>query len=433
MDFMSSVSLYDYQIEALKKMKLGCILNGTLGSGKSRTGLAFYYELYGGKVNTPEYVQMNQPADLYIITTARKRDTNDWEGELVPFHMSPDPKLNLYKNKVVIDSWNNIHRYLDVQNAFFIFDEQRVVGYGKWTHCFLKIASKNRWILLSATPGDTWMDYIPVFIANGFYKNKTDFINKHVIYNSFVKYPQVRKYINEGRLLKLRNHILVRMDFERKTVPHHETIIVNYNINEYDFVVSRRWNIFEEQPIMNANEYCSVLRKIVNTSDSRKLAILDLLEKHNKVIIFYTYDYELELLKELLCNICIVKEWNGHKHEDVPIGDKWAYLVQYTAGAEGWNCTTTDTIIFYSQSYSYKLMKQAGGRIDRLTTPFIDLYYYHIMSNAKIDKAINNTLKRKKTFSEKDFAPDFSQEQPKEDPDWLSECEMHSSWENPLE
>ena len=223
------------------------------------------------------------------------------------------------------------------------------------------------------------------------------------------------------------------MDFERKTVPHHETIIVNYNINEYDFVVSRRWNIFEEQPIMNANEYCSVLRKIVNTSDSRKLAILDLLEKHNKVIIFYTYDYELELLKELLCNICIVKEWNGHKHEDVPIGDKWAYLVQYTAGAEGWNCTTTDTIIFYSQSYSYKLMKQAGGRIDRLTTPFIDLYYYHIMSNAKIDKAINNTLKRKKTFSEKDFAPDFSQEQPKEDPDWLSECEMHSSWENPLE
>ena len=328
-------------------------------------------------MGSDDYISMTEPKDLYIITTARKRDTCEWQGELAPFLLSTHPESNYYKNKVVVDSWNNIGKYKDVTDAFFIFDEQRVVGYGAWTKAFLKIAKANQWILLSATPGDTWQDYIPVFIANGFYRNKTDFIDQHVVYDWRAKYPKIDRYLNTGRLIRLRDRILVTMDFERQTVSHHEDVAVPYNISAYKALMRSRWNPWEERPIETAGELCYSLRKIVNSDESRQTALLELVEDHPKVIVFYNFDYELDILKSLYYGEGFeITEWNGHKHQPIPDGDKWVYLVQYTAGCEGWNCITTDTIVFYSQNYSYKVMVQAAGRIDRLTTPYTDLYYY---------------------------------------------------------
>ena len=224
--------MYDYQLEAVQNMSNGCILNGGVGSGKSRTALYYYFTTHGGKIDINKYIKMKDVKDLYIITTARKRDTLEWESEMGPFMLSKsEPKL--YKHNIVIDSWNNIKKYVGVQNAFFIFDEQRVVGSGTWVKSFLKIAKQNEWILLSATPGDTWSDYIPVFIANGFYKNKTEFSREHIIYSRFSKYPKIDRYINTGRLIRLRNKILVNMDFQRTTIPHHEYVYVNYNMLKY--------------------------------------------------------------------------------------------------------------------------------------------------------------------------------------------------------
>ena len=355
-------------------------------------------------MGTGDYVPMNSPKDLYIITTARKRDTCEWEGELAPFLLSTHPESNYYKNKVVVDSWNNIGKYKEVTNAFFIFDEQRVVGYGAWTKAFLKIAKSNRWILLSATPGDTWQDYIPVFIANGFYRNKTDFIDQHVVYDWRVKYPKIDRYLNTGRLIRLRDRILVTMDFQRQTVSHHEDIAVPYDIATYKTVMRHRWNLWEDRPIETAGELCYSLRRVVNSDEARSVALLELVEKHPKVIVFYNFDYELDILKSLYYGeVFEIAEWNGHKHQPIPDGDKWVYLVQYTAGCEGWNCITTDTIVFYSQNYSYKVMVQAAGRIDRLTTPYTDLYYYHLKSFSGIDLAISKALKAKKNFNEGKF------------------------------
>ncbi len=405
---MAGVKLYGYQEEALEKMHNGCILNGGVGSGKSRTSLAYYYTLMGGKVNTSTYIRMVNPVDLYIITTARKRDTCEWEGELANFYMSTDPEFNKYENHIYIDSWNNIKKYESVCNAFFIFDEQRVIGYGAWTKAFLKIVKKNRWILLSATPGDTWSDYIPVFIANGFYRNKTDFNGQHCIFSRYSKYPKIEKYINTGKLLKFRDSILVDMKFDRKTIRHEETILVDYDHRLYDKTSKTRWNPYKNEPIENAGEFCLVLRHIVNADISRQKAIIEILERHPKAIIFYSYNYELEILRSLLdTQKWPYSEWNGHKHETILDGDKWAYLVEYVAGCEGWNCTTTDTVIFYSQNYSYKVMQQAMGRIDRLNTPFVDLYYYNLKSKAKIDLAISQSLKRKKKFNERIFALNY--------------------------
>ena len=406
---MAGIQLYDYQLDAIERMKNGCILCGGVGSGKSMTSLAYYYLQNGGDISFlmgDEYVTMDdvQIKDLYIITTARKRDTLEWEDELANFLLSTHPDTSLYKNKVVVDSWNNIGKYADIKNAFFIFDEQRVVGSGAWVKAFLKIAKVNQWILLSATPGDTWQDYIPVFIANGFYRNKTEFTQEHIIWKRFSKFPQIDRYINTGRLIRLRNSILVNMEFDRKTVSHHEDVYVNYDISKYKYITRNRWDIWEDKPIENAAGLCYALRKIVNIDSSRQVALMEIVEKHPKAIIFYNYDYELDILKGLYYGEDVeIAEWNGHKHQPIPESDKWIYLVQYNAGAEGWNCIKTDTIIFYSQNYSYKIMVQSSGRIDRLNTPFSDLYYYHLKSRSGIDLAISRALKSKKKFNETRF------------------------------
>lgn len=402
------MKLRDYQIDAVKNMKNGCILNGGVGSGKSLTSLSYYYLKNSGDekfLKGGRYVPMSDPPkDLYIITTARKRDTLEWEGELAPFLLSVHDDKNIYSNKVVIDSWNNIQKYKDVKNSFFIFDEQRVVGSGAWVKAFLKISKSNEWILLSATPGDTWMDYIPVFLANGFYKNKTEFIREHVVYSRFCKFPKVDRYINTGRLLRFRREILIDMDFKRETVQHHEDIYVKYDVKMYKDIMKRRWDIWKDEPITNASGLCYALRKVVNTHQSRLDALLDIFSRHNKIIVFYNFDYELEILKDIYYGRDVkVAEWNGHKHEPIPKSKKWVYLVQYTAGAEGWNCIETDTIVFFSQNYSYKIMHQSAGRIDRLNTPYKDLYYYHLKTHSGIDLAISRAIKSKKKFNEKAF------------------------------
>lgn len=402
---MSKQFLYDYQMDAVNNMRNGCILNGGVGSGKSRTGLYYYFKEQGGSIN-PDYVPMkHKPKDLYIITTARKRDDLEWEGELVPFLLSTHPDQNVfYGNKVVVDSWNNIKKYSDISGAFFIFDEQRVVGSGAWVKSFLKIARGNDWILLSATPGDTWSDYIPVFIANGFYKNKSEFLREHVVYSRFSKYPKIDRYLNTGRLVRLRNRILVDMDFTRHTIPHHEDVYCRYDISKYKDAIKTRWDPYKNEPIQQASGLCYILRRVVNEDESRQQALLEIFEQHPKMIVFYNFDYELDILKGIYYgNNCEIAEWNGHAHNPIPQSKRWVYLVQYTAGCEGWNCVRTDTIVFYSQNYSYKVMEQASGRIDRLNTPFRDLYYYHLKSRSGIDLAISKALKEKKQFNERKF------------------------------
>lgn len=399
-----SVSLYEHQLDAVSKLKNGSILVGGVGSGKSRTSLGYYFKTYGGSFD-PNYKDMNEPIpDLYIITTARKRDTMEWEQELAVYLLSTNKEANHYNNAVAVDSWNNIKKYEKVEGAFFIFDEQRVVGTGQWAKTFIKIARRNKWILLSATPGDTWSDYAPVFIANGFYKNFTEFRNRHIVWSRYAKFPKVDHYVECGLLERHRKDILVYMKFKRQTIQHHELVKVDYDKYLYNQIRKKRWNIFEDHPCQDAAELCAVMRKVVNSDPSRASETVKILQRHRKVIIFYNYNYELDILRSTLSSAGIpFSEWNGQKHELIPNTDIWAYLVQYGAGAEGWNCTETNSIIFYSDTYSFKMSVQAAGRIDRMTTPFHDLYYYHLRSSSSIDLAISRCLDMKKSFNEKAF------------------------------
>lgn len=400
--------LYDCQMDAVNKLRNGSVLCGGVGSGKSRTGLYYYFKENGGSFVNQEYIPMKNPQDLYIITTAMKRDTYEWDSEIANYRLSTDSKKNeLYNNKIVIDSWNNIKKYSDVTGAFFLFDEQRVCGSGAWVKSFLKVAKNNNWILLSATPGDSFEDYIPLFIANGFYKNKTEFAREHIVYSRFTKYPQIDRYLNTGRLIRLRDKILVDIDFERSTVSNHSDVYCKYDIPKYKDVTRNRWDPFKNEPISQASQLCYILRRIVNTDESRVIALMEILEKTPRAIIFYNFDYEREMLLHLLSDDEYVgyeiAEWSGHAHQPVPNSERWIYLCQYTAGNSGWNCIKTDTIIFFSQNYSYKVMEQACGRIDRLNTPFKDLYYYHLKSRSGIDLAISKALDKKKKFNERKF------------------------------
>lgn len=388
--------LYPYQYDAVKSMHNGCILNGGVGSGKSRTSLYYFWSKNGGDMDPYREPNVNQ--QLVIITTAMKRDTHEWEHELSLFGEG--------KIDAIIDSWNNIKKYTDIKGAFFIFDEQRVVGYGAWTKAFLKITKANEWILLSATPGDTWSDYIPVFIANGFYKNKTDFSNQHIIWNRQCTFPKIDRYVDTGILLRQRESLLVDMNFKRPTVAHHIDVECSYDKAQYKAAMKERWDPFKNEPIAQASGLCYVLRKIVNSDDSRIEATINLLREKKRAIIFYNFNYELEALRNALNDLGYVySEWNGQCHEKIPNGDEWAYLVQYSAGAEGWNSTETDTIIFYSLNYSYKIMAQAAGRIDRLNTPYTDLYYYHLKSFASIDIAIAKAIDNKRIFNAMRWVP----------------------------
>lgn len=406
---MPGIILYDHQNAAVAKMHNGCILCGGVGSGKSRTALAYYWKQSGGKLNTKQYVYLKKrPKDLYIITTARKRDEKEWDDELIPFLLSRDTQKNPYANKVVIDSWNNIQKYSGVTNSFFIFDEQRVIGSGAWVKAFLKIAKVNEWVLLSATPGDSWMDYVPVFIANGFYKNRSEFIREHVIYKRFSKFPQIDRYCNTQCLYRYRQKVLVDMKLKRDTVQHHEDVYVTYDPKMYHQITKKRWDIWKDRPFKNAAELCFAQRKVVNSDESRQLALIELAEKHPRMIVFYNFDYELEILRGLYYGSgVVIAEWNGHKHQPIPKTKHWVYLVQYASGAEGWNCIETDTIVFYSQSYSYRVMIQSAGRIDRLNTPYRDLYYYHLRSRSGIDCAIARALRQRKDFNESRYAGRF--------------------------
>lgn len=398
--------LYPHQAQAVERMFNGCILNGGVGSGKSRTGLYYYFAQHGGsKKLDSDYTPMTNPRDLYIITTAKKRNDCEWELELAHYLMSTNPDANYYKNKVVVDSWQNIKKYADVKDSFFIFDEDKVTGNGVWVKTFLKITKANRWVILSATSGDCWEDYIPVFIANGFYRNRTEFSNEHLIYSRYAKFPKVEGYRGEGRLIRLRNKLLIDMDFDRHTIPHHEDVYVSYDISKYRDAMRTRWDPYKDAPMQQASDLCNVLRRIVNEDESRQVALLELFEEHPKMIVFYNHNYERDILLNLYYGEGVeVAEYSGHAHQKIPDSEKWVYLCQYTAGCEGFNCILTDTIVFYSQNYSYKVMTQAAGRIDRLNSPYIHLWYFHLKSRSGIDLAISKALSKKKNFNEGKFA-----------------------------
>lgn len=392
--------LHEHQRDVIPRIHNGCVLGGGVGTGKTITALMYFVEVVCGGDQHRES-PMKTPKDLVIITTAKKRNTLDWQDWAAVLGLFADPENSYSGKRLIVDSWNNLGKYKEMKDAFFIFDEQKVVGSGAWVKAFLQVAKNNQWILLSATPADTWMDYVPVFIANGFYRNRTHFIDEHVVYSFHGKYRKIRGFYGVRHLERLRAQVLVDMPYDRHTTRHILPVEVEYDKEKFNRVWRDRWNVYDDCPIVDVAEMHRLARRVVNEDPSRAKKVEEALEKHRRIIVFYNFDYELYALRELSERLGVqTAEWNGHKHQELPEGEQWMYLVQYTAGAEGWNCITTDTELYYSLTYSHKVFEQTQGRTDRLNTPYTDLNYLVLKSNAKIDELIWRSLSRKKSFHE---------------------------------
>ena len=200
--------------------------------------------------------------------------------------------------------------------------------------------------------------------------------------------------------MKFKKEILVNMDDDKATKQWHIDLTCSYDPVLYNAYADSRWNFEEDMPIMNASKLVYMLRKVCNSDPSRLEKLYEICQSHPKLIIFYQFDYERDLITCMLSFKGIpYAEYNGHIHQPIPTGDRWAYVV-HLSSSEGWNCIETDTVVFYSLSYSYRAYVQACGRTDRRTTPFQDLYYYRLKSASKIDKAIMDAHRRKKKFNE---------------------------------
>jgi hypothetical protein len=391
MDETIAIQLMPHQERALRLLHNGAVLYGGVGTGKSITAVAYY-------------MRKEFPKDVYVITTAKKRDSLEWEGEFARFGIGRD--RGTVGGVLTVDSWNNVGKYAAVEDAFFIFDEQRVVGTGAWVKGFLRLVRHNRWILLSATPGDTWSDYAPLFIANGYFRNITEFRRDHVVYAPFQRFPKILRYLGEAKLERLRNELLVEMPYDTHTTRIVNQIDVGYDSDKLKRIQETRWHEEEDRPLTDVADLWRYIRRVVNTDPSRLDAVRMLLKMHKKLIIFYTFNYELDILRELADSRQIF-EWNRRKHDEVPESAEWVYLVQYNAGSEGWNCTATDAMCFYSLTYSYKMFAQAQGRIDRLNTPYTNLYYYVLKSGAYVDRAVAKSLAKKRDFNERKALKDW--------------------------
>ena len=402
------VEMSTHQIKAAGKLRNRGILRGDVGSGKSRAALLYHILDCGGQVRVNGRGEDNKPSSprpLYIITTAKKRDDLEWERELALFGMTTGDDGGWNAAPIVVDSWNNIAKYATVRDATFLFDEQRLVGSGAWVKAFYQIARKNRWVILTATPGDDWQDYIPVFVANKFYRNKTEMLRMHAVYNKYAPYPKVDRWVDEATLERFRDRVLVEVDYKSLNKRHILTEPTEFDMEKFDTIKENRWNPYENRPIQDVGELFRLMRRVSNEDDSRISRLEKIFESSPRLIIFYNFDYELEKLRHFAKGTgAPYAEWNGHHHMAVPSEDSWVYLVQYTAGSEGWNCTSTDSIAFYSLTYSWKAFEQSMGRIDRLNTPYNELYYYVLRNQSWIDQQIWASLMRKKTFNERAHA-----------------------------
>ena len=397
------------QIQAVRQLQNGSILAGGVGSGKTLTSLAWYLTSVcnaasfkkGGSLAKKK---VKGSPTLYIITTAKKRDSLEWEEEAARLGLSTDPACSFTGSSIVVDSWNNIGKYSDREHAVFFFDEQRASGSGRWVKEFLKITRKNTWLLLSATPGDVWMDYLPVFMAHGFFRTRTEFMEDHVIFDRFAKYPKVKRYIGEAKLQRLRRSILVEMPVERHTTRERETVYCDYDRDLYKWVVKNRMDPWTEEPLRDAGGVCRILRKVVSDNDWRSAEAKRILSSNERFIVFYNYNYELDRILAVAESLGLpTAQWNGHRHDAIPAEPRWVYICQYTSAAEGWNCTSTDTVLFWSLNYSWRVTEQCEGRIDRLNTPYSRLKYYFLESHSSIDEAVRRSLSSKKAFNERAF------------------------------
>lgn len=376
-----AVTFKDYQKRAINQMHNGCILCGGVGAGKSLTSLGYIDKVYPS-------------GTVYIITPARKRNTGEWFDDI--------RKNDMDETRFVVDSWNNLSKYKDVKDAFFLFDEQKVSGKGTWAKSLIRIAKSNQWILLSATPGDTYDDYATVLIANGFVRNRTTWYDEYCVTKS-QPFFHIVDHKNKDVIDMMIRRIFIKMDYQsdKKRIERVIPIQARSAGEEKEILMTHKAP-GAQMPFTTFAAAIAYVRMNCYDKSKKTEALRKIIEKHKKIIVFYNFLSEkLEIERAAIDANVTINFYNGQRHDPIPDTDEWVYGVQYNSGAEAWNCITTNAMVFYSPNYSYKTMEQAHGRIDRVNSPYECLYYYMLLNELNIDNKVMNALSSKKDFNEK--------------------------------
>lgn len=362
----------------------------------------------------------NKKAFQVFISEAQQATEDNWiQDELTGEYYRQE---NLYPFNVVgVINYDLIWRrkeLLQLQNFTLMLDESSLIQNptSERTKFIMKMKPENV-ILLSGTPvGGKYENLLTQIHLLGWK------ISKEVFWNQYVEWEwqeldgfwqkKILGYKNVDRLKnKLRIH---GCDFlkteEVLDLPKQNDIQIKINSTaEYKKFHKNSYACIEGEELIGDTTLTKMLRErqLCSWYNKEKLqAFQDLLEStEDRVIIFYNFEHENEVLKEIAENLQrSVSVVNGQ------IKDLEAYeeksdsvtLIQYQAGAMGLNLQKANKIIYFTPPLGSELFEQSKKRIHRIGQDRPCFYYYLICKNS-IEEKIYQVLEMRKDYTEELF------------------------------
>lgn len=390
------ITLRSYQQDAVEALLNGKhIVVASCGVGKGFISL--------------EWARGTKKSNVLVITQASKVKSNDFveEAKLL------DEKWYNSQSSFTVVSWNSLAKWLkEHQSENFadyaiIADEiQRIKNYSTGMgKSFLKIASHTKcWAGFTATPGESWIQMMPYFVACGFVKHKTDFTNKFCVTQSFKGYIEIIGYNHEEVLNKWWSGITYFPDTKEmeKQLPSETHKVVHFKApTGYAKVLKTKTRLDTDEFIDTSMAMCHYLRQLCCSKEKVEWLKEFVESLDTSCVVFYTYIEEGEKIKEALKGVKIW-EINGKKH-DIPtadtIGKHDVVLAQWESGSASLNLQFMNYWVSFSPCYSLTTSCQSRGRIKRIgqTKP---MFYYYLKTDHTIENDIYKALKEKRDFSE---------------------------------
>lgn len=412
---MSFKQLYPYQEKYLEGLPSRYMFSASLGVGKSPMALV-------------HYIRKAYPQPLLILAPASKVRSSDWSRELEEVFAAHNLALPEYQvlsyDKFAYNPSNDAFRkgkrpkwhefapdYGGKEWAVIADEVQYCKAPSSNRSKALYHVAKNAsfFIGLSGTPmPNGWIDFANYSKIFGFTKGITEFKKKYCDIQTYKGFPEIVGYWRIPELEKQWRSIAKPLSRENATELPERTF---YNIKlkapriYFEYLVDRK----NEQGVLldNPSKLAHALRQSLAKNKIDRLDEI-LSSTSDNVVVFYNYELELQLIKEMLAKKHKDKmmfEQNGHKHE-IPPKEAWervhnsVTLAHYKSGATGVEMQYANITIYYSPTYSYAEYEQSKGRTHR-NGQTKKCIYYRFYSVGTIEKNIWECIAQKKDFSEK--------------------------------
>lgn len=402
-----SDTLYDYQREAVRALVRGkhIVVAGT-GSGKGAMAVVWARQV----------CETTGKRKVLVITTASKAhmkpndfelDADKWNGKEWRKSLSSFSVISWHKFAAWVNTyWDELGEWVLVADEVAKASAGVSSGMGK---AFLKFTARNRdWAGFTATPGDVWLKFYPYFQACGLVRNKTQFMSRYCVVQTFKGFPEIVNYRYEHELKNFWTQISTAPDTSKMMAElpdeAHKTLGFK-KPSVYNKIINTRISPDGEM-LDTPGALCAELRRQCFTKE-KKQWITDFVENLGAgVVMFYNFIKTGDELEELVSKAIPkgAKVWRiDGKHHDIPtadtIGKYDVVLCQWQSGSEALNLQFLHYWVAVELCYSYSTAVQARGRIKRIGQKNFMRYYY-LLTDGTIEQAILKCLKNKSEFSE---------------------------------